>query len=340
MIEGLDDLDVDDGDERLPGGVAPDGGVTVESGAESDAPTETPVAPDEPTSAGDDVEDGVHEDDQRRDARRVPSQPALSVLVLDQRELVDATDPRLAERSPPPWDLRRGFPDRRRAILWYQRAVVRTLGRFAEHVDPLDLARDRTLVDALVAPGRGSDEETERRRRQRRRIEDQSLQPAMTRAYNDLKGHAGEYVESFDSESDAEVSTSDLDPERQSEVAMRPAFSWLDARQSSTLCRLWGGFESRDALRTWLHGLNRAANGTHDRDLASRVMRDRHAVACLVDPGALDVEDEDPAVHARRFRERFAVAKLLPAFVEAISQIDGGELAKTRRTSVHTFQFD
>lgn len=288
----------------------------------------------------DDVEELLDDvDDNRPSALSHPVRPALEVLQLDQRELINADDERLEERPTPAWDLRSGFPGRREAVEWYQRAAIRTLGRFADddHVPPRALIRDRSLLQILIVGDERThyvsagddpiplDEASERRRA----LEERHLLPATTRAYNDLRGAAGEYIEVFEDNSDRDPV--DFTPESQANLAMRPAFSRLDRLQQIMLDRLWGGFEDHDALRDWLHDLNRAANGQVDPELSERTMTDTTAVACLTG-GADDT-------HARREREKFAIVEILPAFVEAVESMETGELAKRRKTNAQTFQF-
>ncbi|WP_181693288.1 hypothetical protein [Natronomonas sp. LN261] len=275
---------------------------------------------DDPESMLPDNEEDV--DDRRPSATAFPVRPALEVLQLDQRELIDVSDPRLEERPTPEWDLRRGVPHRRALIEWYQRATVRTLGRFADSVPPESLLRDDVFVASLTGA-------SEHAKQYRGRLEDDKLIPATTAAYDELRGGAGEYIEVF--EDDSDFSPMDFDPERQANVAMRPGFSYIDRIQQSALSALWGGFEDRDALRDWLHDLSRATNGQHESELSKRVMGDANAVACLTNR----VSDE----HGRGFRERFAIKKLLPSFAAAVESMETGELAKRRKTTAQTYQF-
>jgi hypothetical protein len=263
----------------------------------------------------------------------------LEVLQLDQRELIKADDPLLEDRPTPSWDLRSGFPGRRQVVQWYQRAVIRTLGRFADddHVPPRALVRDRSLLEILIVSEERrhytSDSEQplslEDAKSRRRALEERHLLPATTRAYNDLRGAAGEYIEVFEDDSDRDPV--DFTPETQANLAMRPAFSRLDRLQQRMLTRLWGGFDDSDALRDWLHDLNRASNGQLDPELSERTMTDPSMLRALT--GAAD------DIQARRTRERYAIIEILPAFVAAVESMETGELAKRRKTSAQTFQF-
>ncbi|NHN40048.1 hypothetical protein G9C85_00145 [Halorubellus sp. JP-L1] len=256
-------------------------------------------------------------------ADEAPTRPALLTLLHDQRVLLEGDDDRVE------YGLRDGFPDRRAAIDWYQRATVRTLGYLADAWSPVDLARDRVLITALVTgPERRTfvDDSSEllgadAARDYRDRLERNLVLPASHRAYNDLRRRSGEYIETQDGD-ETDVNPADIDPSGQDHVAMRPGFQQADDRQHRALARLWGGFDDDRALMDWLHELNAATNGAVDEELPAQVGRDEVARQFLLD---VDVDDES---HARRYRERFAVHTLLPAFVRGIKRMSAGELAQ------------
>ena len=257
------------------------------------------------------------------------TRPALPTLQADQRSLISPRPGDEIERG-----LRDGFRDRREIVDWYQSAVVRTLGHITEQWQPDDLLRDRTLLTALI---------TSQRRRQfhdnpmsldhaaayRRRLERVIVVPAFTAAFNDLRGAAGEYPEDVQAGGDDD-DTNYRDPEGQEFVGMRPGFSVADDQQQAALNRLWGGFDSLDELLSWVHDLNEPTNGAIDESLASRIGRDRVAVEHML--GRVDAETPEQARRrARKYRERFAIVKLLPAFAEGVNRLEAGELA-TRTT--------
>jgi len=255
--------------------------------------------------------------------------PALQTLQADQRELISgSTDPVQPSDKRRLFGLREGFPDRRAAVDWYQRAIVRTWGYVAELWHPADLARDRTLLSALITGPERSQlvddplalEATEE---YRRRLERQAVLPACDRAYNTLRKSAGEYIDSHDDEDDAPVG--DIDPENQDHVAMRPAFQWMDRRQAKALNELWGGFRDEEELMDWLHDLAGPANGAVNEKLPAQVGRDPVAMDHLLedDPSA-------PSPESRRYRERFVVHNVLPAFANGIARMSAGELAQRR----------
>jgi len=246
------------------------------------------------------------------------TRPALPTLQHDQRALLDPRPNDDLEHG-----LRGGFPDRRAAITWYQAAIVRSLGHITDQWDPVDLLSDRTLLSALIVGEErhefAADPLTlEEAREYRQRLERVVVLPACNHAYNTLRKSAGEYPE--------DVRESNHDPEGQDFVAMRPAYQVADRQQRRALERLWGGFNSIDDLQSWLHDLDEPTNGALEADLAARVGRDQVAIAHFLD--RVDAESALEADRlAQKFRERFAVAKLLPAFAEGISRLEAGELA-------------
>ncbi len=255
------------------------------------------------------------------------TQPALRALQIDQRQLLEGG-------GPVEFGLRDGFPTARDAIAWYQRAIPRTLGTLAEAWHPRDLFRDRTLAASLVV---GDDRERfasdgsplpsmDAARSYRRRLERLVIRPACNRAYNALRGGAGEYLQ------DSEVSPEKVDPAAQDHVAMRPTLERKDREQAAVLSELWGGFQTERELLDWLHDLDEPTNGSVDQTLAGQLGRDRVARACLLadDPASPSV-DPDAAV---AWRERFAAFVLLPSFVNGIRRIDGGELVQQSSTEL------
>lgn len=250
------------------------------------------------------------------------TQPALATLQFDQRELIESGG--TVEHG-----LRDGFPTFREAIKWRQRATIRTLGLLSDYVPALDLVRDRTLSSALVV---GEERETlvdepmpaDHAREYRRRLERLFLLPACNRAYNGLRKRAGEYID--DNE------RSEINPHEQRHVAMRPSFDRKDREQAAALSELWGGFESRDDLMDWAHRLNEPTNGAISSTLPAEIGRDQNAIELML------ADESDRA--ARRFRERFAVIVLLPAFVVGIRRMEGGEKISEETGATGTLTFD
>lgn len=247
------------------------------------------------------------------------TRPALPTLQHDQRALLEPVPGGDLDHG-----LRDGFPNRRITIEWYQAAIVRTIGHISERFDPVALARDRTLMTALVVGperDRWVDDpvDLETARVYRRRLERVLLLPAFNLAYNALRKSAGEYPEDV-------RKTDKHDPEGQDFVAMRPAFQVADSQQRAALRRLWGGFETVDELQSWLHDLSEPANGALDESLPTRIGRDRVAQKHFL--GRVDAETAAAAEQqARAYRERFAIVTLLPAFADGIKRLEAGELA-------------
>ena len=260
------------------------------------------------------------------DAETRQTRPALPTLQADQQALL----------APEPGDelrfgLRDGFPSRRELINWYQRAIVRTFGYIAEDWAPADLERDRVLLGScLTGPDREAfdgDLDVDDARAYRLKLEEVIVLPACQRAYNDLRKRAGEYVDESDNEK-----IEDLDPASQDHVAMRPAFQIADRQQSRALRALWGGFEDIEHLQSWLHSLNEPTNGALEEEVPARIGRDPAGKKHLLDGRA------DSEVDARRYRERFAISELLPAFAQGIKRMEAGELASRSGSSLSPAQ--
>jgi hypothetical protein len=246
------------------------------------------------------------------------TRPALPTLQHDQRVLLEPEPTSDLEHG-----LRHGFPHRRATIEWYQAAIVRTIGHVTERWEPESLVRDRTLLTALVV---GDEREAfadevlslETAREYRRRLERVVVLPAFNRAYNALRKSAGEYPD--------DARKSEHDPEQQDFVAMRPAFQVADRQQRTALRQLWGGFDSVEQLQSWLHDLSEPTNGAIEETLSSRVGSDSVAREYLLGRPEADTALEAERV-ARKYRERFAVTKLLPAFADGLKRLEAGELA-------------
>lgn len=255
----------------------------------------------------------------------VRTQPALRTLQINQRRL-------LTGGSPVEHGLRDGFPTRRAAVEWYQRAVVRTFGFIATDWGPKDLIRDKTLVCALVTGGErdriasGDPPSAAVAEHYRTTLERNIVLPACNQAFNALRRNAGEYLQ------DGDVAPGKVDPQSQDHVAMRPTVQRKDVEQARALNQLWGGFADETALRDWIHDLDEPTNGAIDRTLAARICRDQTAREHLVRDEQIDAGIDER--QARAFRERVAIDTLLPAFVTGIRRIDGGELVQQQSTGL------
>lgn len=275
--------------------------------------------------------------------------PALSTLLHNQAALFDpsvATGNRAIEHG-----FRDGFPDRRALITWYQRAQTRCLGYLAETWPPSALFADDVLLAATIRDPVVNDlpdlevveqsefleralressllvepMDEEMARRYRRLVEAHLIQPACQRAYQYLRGRAGEYTPTNDEdEEDALL----IAPEEQAHVAMRPALQELDDKQARSLAQLWGGFDEFDRLLDWLHSLAEPANGELPSEFASRVVDD---------PVALRHLHHQPGTNAARlYRELWAAGVLLPVFVDGVQELSAGEVASPGEPTDHS----
>ena len=210
-----------------------------------------------------------------------------------------------------------GFGDRRDIVEWWQRAAVMTFGNIEGEWPASSLIQDRTLLNHLVGPDDVS-------RAVRRKHREKRLEPALQDGYNHLKTAAVERLPEDDEDPLAEISVSAID-----DPAMRPAFSVLDTRQHTCLRSLWGGFESREQLSSWLATLNGATFGEIDRDFAGQLTRDRVAVRYL-----LERETQVAAV----YRVKLAIKELLPAFATAAKRLQGGEATPREEAEPSAFE--
>lgn len=266
------------------------------------------------------------------DTQYTPVRPALKTLQHDQRALFSSDVGDLP-------GLRDGFQTRRSVINWYQAAVVRTFGFLVDEWPPGHLATDRTLLQGLVVSSarrgwasEGSDPlPTDAARQLRKRLETDRVRPASNRAYNMLRKTAGEYI---GAEGDDAPAATELDPEEQANVAMRPAFQQKDLEQAHTLHELWAGFESEEKLLDWCHALDSPTNGAIKPEFSQLVANDRVALDHLLE-GDTDVPDLEKQV----YREQIAIHVLLPAFTVGVRRMNAGELAKrtTGGSGTHTF---
>jgi len=244
--------------------------------------------------------------------------PALKTLLYDMAALFD---PEAVDRDGVEYGLRDGFPDVRRLIEWYQRATVRTVGHLGEVWDPEDCIGDDTLLAATVhdPPGRVDPLSPAKAEAMRDLYESTVVLPACVDAYVDLRTSAGEYV-GTDGQN---VDPYDVDPERQANVAMRPGYQVIDRQQRHALRMLWGGFENRRELLTWLESLNGPVAGELSGPLASGAVADDTFMDYLV--------FERDRQRARAYRITIAATHLLPAFVDGVRSLSAGEAIELKR---------
>lgn len=266
------------------------------------------------------------EDDEGVVDRRVG--PSLLALLKDQAALID---PEKGDRNEPA--LRGGFSDRREVIMWYQRAGVRTLGHIEDEWDPLDCVDDTTLLSALVQFSFGDITPMTPIEAEIYRdiVESEYVIPACNRAYRDLRNVASDYIQRPGNEG-GEMNRADrnLDPSKQTHIAMRPGFQTVDRQQRLALEEFWGGFGDVAELEDWVLGLNSPTRGEIDETIAEETVSDDVAIGYLVH----DTESRE----ARRYQDFFVATVVLPAFVEAVRSMDMDELAKATRETPQTFR--
>lgn len=248
-------------------------------------------------------------DDDRTTPRS--SRVAVDVLQQDQRVILYDGD---EDRRPPIQPITEPFGSRREIINWWQAAAVRTFGHLADDFPARAIVRDGALEAALL--GELSDAASNHRRQ---RLVEHCMGACQT-AYRDLEQRAHEWLPTEDGSGQDYTR---IDPTEQRHIAMRPSFSRLDAEQGRSLAALWGGFEDRERLSRWVHGLPAVASfgETLDADLATGLARDGHAREMLL--AGTDL--------AASWRERFAATVLLPAFARRARKLRGGEQTRRQR---------
>lgn len=243
--------------------------------------------------------------------------PALKTLLYDMAALVDPD----AVNRDVEYGLRDGFPDLRRLVEWYQRAAVRTFGHLATVWNPEDIVYDETLQAATLhhPPDAVTPLPPEKAEAMRDLYEATVLLPACSDAYVDLRTSAGEYVGT----DGANVDPYEIRPEDQANIAMRPGYQVLDRQQRRTLRELWGGFQDRRELLTWLESLNGPTAGELDGPLSRGAIADSVFMDYLV--------HERAAPKAQAYRVTIAATHLLPAFVDGVRSLSAGEAIELKR---------
>lgn len=256
---------------------------------------DTPTPADPPESGEDSGPDLEHR----------TTRPSLDVLHRDQTILLYEGD---RQRTPPISPVTEPFDSRRAVINWWQAAACRTLGHVMDYWDPIEILRDPALTDALL--DRSADPAVDAYLRNR--VLEEWLLPACRQAYRSMRDRAQERTANQDGGSWREV-----DPEESAHIAMRPAFSRLDAEQAALLSDLWGGFEDRGAVHRWLHDCAPATYGELGEQWAREMLHD----PVILDALLCELDRE----RSRAWRERLAVVVLLPAFARAVRVVDAGE---------------
>lgn len=249
--------------------------------------------------------------------------PALRRLTLDADDLVRGGD------DVP--GLEGGFNSRTELVHWEQRLSVRTLGEVPQFIyqgiaTQLASADRRPLVEALLDGDSPSSKET--RVRMRRRV----VIPAFNRAFRRLRIDATEYLNETDAASGEKSESKSQgkatrNPEKQSNVAMRPSLEELDTAQQFVLNRLLpDGLDNRDDILEWG---NVVVNATHGEPIYLP-----NGETISVGPFIERHHDRVPYVELltdprlRRPRQAWAARFLIPTFNAAVREIlpTSGEL--------------
>ncbi len=166
------------------------------------------------------------------------TRPALDVLDRDQdRLLYDGDTGRLPEIEP----LVDGFSSYWMALTWYQAAGIRTLGHVERVIEPSDFMPEATIMDHLLLPKASEESQYVRTRLV------EALDDACDLAYRQFRERANERIGT----DDTDQTYDQVDPEKEKNPLMRPAFRELDQAQAGALLSLWEGFENRQAVGRW-----------------------------------------------------------------------------------------
>lgn len=248
--------------------------------------------------------------------------PALRRLTLDADDLVHGS-----EAVP---GLRGGFGSRSELLQWEQRLAVRTLGEVPQFVyqgiaSQLASPNERPLVEALL------DSESARAEEHRLRMRRRVVIPAFDRAFRRLRIDATEYLDETDASTGERTTSKSQDkatrnPEKQSNIAMRPSLEELDTAQQFVLDQLLpDGLDSRDDILEWGNIVVNACHGEAislgDDHLSIGAFIDRHHAR---DPWAELLTEP----RLRRPRGAWAARFLIPTFNAAVREIlpTSGEL--------------
>jgi hypothetical protein len=226
----------------------------------------------------------------------------LDVLDRDQDRLLYDGDPR---REPEIQPLGDGFRSYWMLLSWYQAAGIRTLGHVEKVIAPADIMPESGIVDHLLTPV-----ETEGSAYVRRRLVER-LDDACDLAYRQFRERANERVGN-----EAEQTYDQVDPEKEQNPLMRPAFRRLDRGQTAALCSLWEGFEDREAIGRWVRSLASVSNGEKPAGLLDKIVASEPLLTALL-------STESAEAHLTRYR--FAVGTVLPAFLSGARTLNGGE---------------
>lgn len=237
------------------------------------------------------------------------TRPALDVLKADQQALLYDGDQRRTPAYPAIVD---GMTSYWKALIWYQAATVRTLGRVGHVIKPSDMHPESGILGVLLLP---DEDEADAFARQRL-VE--SLDDACDRAYRAFRERAQERVDSTDGRT-----FRDIDPSDEGNPMMRPAFKRLDEGQATLLTSLWDGFDSRREVSRWVNSMGGVTNGEKPEGLMSGIAGSPPLLEALMGDTRADTLT----------RYRFACGCVLPAFLRAAQTLHGGEHSNVNRTT-------
>lgn len=236
------------------------------------------------------------------DATRT-TRPALDVLDRDQDRVLYEGD---TTRHPEIQPLVDGFETYWMAVVWYQAAAVRTLGHVERVLKPADFMPESGVMDHLLRPRATRDSAYVRTRLV------EALDDACDLAYRQFRERANERIGT-----DETTRTYDqVDPEKEKNPLMRPAFRKMDQQQVGALESLWVGFDDRQALGQWVRGLAMPSHGNKPQGLMAEIVASAPLLEALLDQESVD---------AQLTRYRFAVDVVLPQFLDAARSLHGGE---------------
>ncbi|RLM53737.1 hypothetical protein DVK02_12905 [Halobellus sp. Atlit-31R] len=256
------------------------------------------------------------------DAERLKTtRPALDVFDRDQDRLLYEGDRRREPQIEPLGD---GFSSYWMLLTWYQAAGVRTLGHVETVLPPDRIMPESGVTRHLLRPTENDESAYVRRRLVER------LDSVCDLAYRQFRERAQERVDDGESQRGTPA-----DPSEERNPLMRPAFRKLDQGQVGALEDLWRGFHDptkrgdldREALGRWVRSLTTVTNGAKPDGFLDEIIASEALLETMARRG-------DAAVLNRY---RFAVAFVLPAFLDGARTLNGGEATKTESKSHGAF---
>jgi len=203
-----------------------------------------------------------------------------------------------------------GFESRRDLLIWLHELEYQTLGRMPWWWH-YEMATKSAALEVLIT-GEEADRYRDEvspatAREERRHLAAKYLRPAFRSAYRELRTAATEYLDE------------DIEPEKAGSFVLRPALETFYSRQHTALQDLLDGFESRAALETWLHDLDRATHG--GINAVERQLEMQFDVQLVSKPTIREAMLSPDGAEAQNARERIAARWLLPACNLSVRQL-------------------